>query len=584
MDIEVRGGPLRVGIWGNESAPTVLAIHGITANHLAWGLIAEALPDLRIVAPDLRGRGRSSGLPGPYGFDQHADDLARLIDQLGIGPVPVVGHSMGGFVAVATAHRHPELISGVLLLDGGLPFVLGPDVDLDQVLTAALGPALERLDLTFDSIEAYRAFWRRHPALTDAWGPALIDYIDYDLTGDAPNLHSAVSAEAARTDGRQQFATSVDDQVLALLNRPMTMITAPRGLLGASPGSIPGRDGSWRALLPRLEVEELDDVNHYTMLMAAAGVAQIAPRISDLATASTSTVKDDCHCRDAAVARCREKGNREVKMHTAMRGSGLALTKMSRRVPSPTSPCPAEAKDHGGGDHRVEARGACAGGGTWKLKALSTSPAGSSRVRGRHQQGRQALVVKMSETASENLLPPPDNEGAARIVLAGEARQDAGRNRCQHGQSDPRIEAMLRQGEPVDPRRRRGSEPGRRSRHLLAVLPFAPGMAGTPRRRSDTGEGDGPGRGRSSPTNRRRPPRRPRGVRTFSASILAKPEPTPSETKRGPGPAMKTAHRNRDGTVVAVGAMTTPPVATTPPVMAVEVTAGVASRFGPRQS
>ena len=112
VDVEVRGGSLRVGIWGTETEAPVLAVHGITANHLAWQLVAEALPDVRIVAPDLRGRGRSSGLPGPYGMVQHADDLAQLIDQLGLGPVPVVGHSMGGFVAVAVADRHPDLISG----------------------------------------------------------------------------------------------------------------------------------------------------------------------------------------------------------------------------------------------------------------------------------------------------------------------------------------------------------------------------------------------------------------------------------------------------------------------------------------
>ena len=118
------------GSGGPRPVAPVLAVHGITANHLAWQLVAEALPDLRIVAPDLRGRGRSSELPGPYGFDQHADDLAQLIDQLGLGPVPVVGHSMGGFVAMAVAHRHPDLISAVLLLDGGLPFVVGPELIL----------------------------------------------------------------------------------------------------------------------------------------------------------------------------------------------------------------------------------------------------------------------------------------------------------------------------------------------------------------------------------------------------------------------------------------------------------------------
>ena len=108
VDVDVRGGPLRVGIWGTEAGAPVLCVHGITANHLAWQLVAEALPDLRIVAPDLRGRGRSSELPGLYGFDQHADDLADVIGRLNLGPVPVVGHSMGGFVAVAAAHRHPE--------------------------------------------------------------------------------------------------------------------------------------------------------------------------------------------------------------------------------------------------------------------------------------------------------------------------------------------------------------------------------------------------------------------------------------------------------------------------------------------
>ena len=137
---------------------------------------------------------------------------------------------------------------------------------------------------TLDGVEAYRAFWRRHPALTQAWGPALIDYIDYDLTGDPPSMHSTVSAQAVRTDARQQFATSVDDQVLSQLNRPMTMITAPRGLLGAPPGLYPADVmNRWRALLPGLGVGELDDVNHYTMVMSAAGVAQIAPRVAERA-------------------------------------------------------------------------------------------------------------------------------------------------------------------------------------------------------------------------------------------------------------------------------------------------------------
>ena len=80
MDVPVRGGMLRVGEWApaDPDAPVVVAAHGITASHLAWATMADALPDVRFVAPDLRGRGRSNGLPGPFGMVQHADDLAAV--------------------------------------------------------------------------------------------------------------------------------------------------------------------------------------------------------------------------------------------------------------------------------------------------------------------------------------------------------------------------------------------------------------------------------------------------------------------------------------------------------------------------
>ena len=56
-------------------------------------------------------------------------------------------------------------------------------------------------------------------------------------------------------------------------------------------------------------------------------------------------------------------------MNTAMRGAGLALTTMIAAGSLTAFAMPAQAKDHGGGDDRVEARGACTGGGHWKLKA-----------------------------------------------------------------------------------------------------------------------------------------------------------------------------------------------------------------------
>src|SRR5690625_1586272 len=124
-DIEVAGGLLRVGVWEptNQSAPvppTVLALHGITANHLSWMFLPEQLPGVRVVAPDLRGRGRSNRLPGPYGIGNHTEDLIAVLTALGTDRATVVGHSMGAFVAVELAYRHPATVSELLLVDGGL--------------------------------------------------------------------------------------------------------------------------------------------------------------------------------------------------------------------------------------------------------------------------------------------------------------------------------------------------------------------------------------------------------------------------------------------------------------------------------
>src|ERR1035437_3362297 len=53
-DVPVDGGALRVGEWGPDDpgAPTVVAVHGITASHLAWAALAQAMPQVRLIAPD----------------------------------------------------------------------------------------------------------------------------------------------------------------------------------------------------------------------------------------------------------------------------------------------------------------------------------------------------------------------------------------------------------------------------------------------------------------------------------------------------------------------------------------------------
>lgn len=169
-EIQVRGGTLHTALWGpdNPAALTILAVHGVTASHKAWPALAEALPEVRIIAPDLRGRGRSNALPALYGMPDHAEDLAAVLAALSTGPV-VVGHSMGAFVSVVLANLFPERVRSLVLVDGGLPL---------QV------PAAERLNAAFPSREAYRRYWRQHPAFSADWSPLVEAYVDFDLTGE----------------------------------------------------------------------------------------------------------------------------------------------------------------------------------------------------------------------------------------------------------------------------------------------------------------------------------------------------------------------------------------------------------------
>jgi regulation of enolase protein 1 (concanavalin A-like superfamily) len=137
--------------------------------------------------------------------------------------------------------------------------------------------------MMFPDASAYRQFWRAHPALEEAWGPELEAYVDYDLVGTAPRLHSAVSVDAVRTDSRDQFVGVVDASVLHRLDRPLTMITVPAGLLGQPPGLYPDDVMTgWESLLPQLRVKRWPDFNHYTMIMSQRGAAAVAAELQSV--------------------------------------------------------------------------------------------------------------------------------------------------------------------------------------------------------------------------------------------------------------------------------------------------------------
>lgn len=279
----VDGGLLHGGEWNPSGAATVVAVHGITANHRTFALLAEALPRHRLLAPDLRGRGASCTLPGPWGIDRHAEDVAGLITASTSGPVVLVGHSMGGFVAASLARRFPDLVSGLVLVDGGLPFPPPVEIDTDEAIEQTLGPALQRLQRTFPSRDAYRRFWQAHPALREAWSEAIADYVDYDLVGSPPELRSSVSSEAVLQDAREQIQNPDTADVLGAFSSPARLLVVSRGLLDQPPGLYPEEElARWRSRLPSLTIEEVPQLNHYTIILHPSGAARVAASVCTL--------------------------------------------------------------------------------------------------------------------------------------------------------------------------------------------------------------------------------------------------------------------------------------------------------------
>jgi pimeloyl-ACP methyl ester carboxylesterase len=99
--------------------PVVVLIHGFPFDRTMWRFQKGAIgSEYRVIAPDLRGHGRSAPLPGPYTVDGMANDVLETLDDLQIRePFVLGGLSLGGYVALSIAARSPQRLRGLILMD-----------------------------------------------------------------------------------------------------------------------------------------------------------------------------------------------------------------------------------------------------------------------------------------------------------------------------------------------------------------------------------------------------------------------------------------------------------------------------------
>lgn len=140
--------------------PTLVLLHGVGGNHASWFYQVQAWSEkFRIITIDARGFGNSSDVEG-LGRAAFTDDLAHLLDQLGIASTAIVAQSMGGGTAVDFACRHPDRVDALVLADTLI--WLDPPADMAQAYAQVLA-STERLSQSERVLGA--TFRATHPSM-----------------------------------------------------------------------------------------------------------------------------------------------------------------------------------------------------------------------------------------------------------------------------------------------------------------------------------------------------------------------------------------------------------------------------------
>lgn len=277
MEVDVLGGSLMVARSG--TGPVVLALHTTTGSHLSWDLLARQTEHIRLVAPDLRGRGQSAGLPRPYGIGQHLADLGAVLNTVvhQDGGVTVLGHGSGGALGVLLAATYPDLVDKLVLVDARLPSPT--DVSAGS-LTVELPSVRDRLAATFDNRAEYHALARRQPAFA-AWTAHIREYVDYELVEDSEKVRCRTSYEALEADALDwmERGPQVAD-ALRSVEVPVVCLRAGQGMHGEPPPLVDDDAVRWlTGLVPSVRWITEPAANHYTIVNSPPHVRRLSSEL-----------------------------------------------------------------------------------------------------------------------------------------------------------------------------------------------------------------------------------------------------------------------------------------------------------------
>ncbi len=146
--LQLDGPDLNIKEYGPPGDRAVVLLHGYSASVEWWDRVTAALLDRRVIAVDLVGHGGSEAPAdaAQYGIDGQAEAVRRALDALGVEHAVLVGHSMGGLVAIALAELDPEHVERVAVSDtAAAEHLVEKSALASLACTPLIGPAVDQL-------------------------------------------------------------------------------------------------------------------------------------------------------------------------------------------------------------------------------------------------------------------------------------------------------------------------------------------------------------------------------------------------------------------------------------------------------
>jgi len=249
-----------------NGTPLVL-LHGFPLDHHLWDEVVPLLEDtFDVIVPDLRGFGNSTMIDAPHRMDDYASDIAGLLDDLNIQKAAIVGHSMGGYVALAFARLYPERVLGLGLVSSQVLADTperkeGRYKSAEDVSANGIGSVVEAMTPKFTNdakLQSYAraSMERQQPAAYISALKAMAERVD------STDLLSSLRDGFASQDGAFRF--------------PVVIIH------GDTDSLIPiDRAREMKAALPQAHLVEIRGAGHMPMMEAKEETAEALKRLAE---------------------------------------------------------------------------------------------------------------------------------------------------------------------------------------------------------------------------------------------------------------------------------------------------------------